>query len=529
MTVVEYGGRLLVIDCGVLFPENDDHPGVDLILPDFDYIQGRLLDIDAIVLTHGHEDHIGAIPYLLGLKDDLLLVGSKFTLALVKAKLVEHGFDPPTLEVREHEVHSFGNFECEFVAVNHSIPDALAVAVRTDAGLLVHTGDFKMDQFPIDGRLTDLRHLARLAEEGIDLLLSDSTNAESFGFVPWERDVGPVLADIIGHASRRVIVASFASHVHRVSQVLQAAQMHGRKVAFVGRSMVRNMTIARDLGYLHIPDDLLIESRSLGSYPPERTVLMCTGSQGEPLAALARMANRAHAIHVEPEDTVILASSLVPGNETAVFRVVNGLVRCGARVLHKENAPVHVSGHANSGELTYLFNLLAPRNVMPVEGELRHLAAAASLARACGVPNDRVVTAVNGDVVDLVDGHAEVVGAVPCGYAYVDGSTVGELSEASLKDRRRLGEEGFVTVVVVLDTASGKLVGVPDVHFRGLADNDALFQPVHSLIEEAVSSAVRDGTLDTRYLQDLVRRTVTKWLSVQHGRRPLVLPIIVEV
>jgi len=390
MTVIEHAGQLLVIDCGVLFPD-EHHPGIDLILPDFTAIADRLDQIQAIVLTHGHEDHIGGVPFLLRLKPDIPLVGSQLTLALVEAKLKEHRITPYTLAVQEGATERLGVFECEFVAVNHSIPDALAVAVRTAGGTLLHTGDFKMDQLPLDGRLTDLRAFARLGEEGVDVFITDSTNAEVPGFVTPEREISSAIDKVFRHAQRRIIVACFSSHVHRVQQVLDAAHKAGRKVAMVGRSMVRNMGIAADLGYLHVPDGILIDFKKLGNLPDDKVVLICTGSQGEPMAALSRMANREHPIDVGTGDTVLLASSLIPGNENAVYRVINGLIRLGADVVHKGNARVHVSGHAAAGELLYAYNIVRPSNVMPVHGEWRHLVANGELAIATGVARDRVV------------------------------------------------------------------------------------------------------------------------------------------
>ena len=460
MTVFEHRGRLLIVDCGVLFPD-PDQPGVDLILPDFAYLEGRLDQVEALVLTHAHEDHIGAIPYLLRQRPDIPLVGSRLTLALVQSKLAEHRLDPVTIEVAEGGRGSFGPFECEFLAVNHSIPDALAVAIRTPAGLVLHTGDFKMDQLPLDGRLTDLAGFARLGSEGVDLLMADSTNAEVPGVVTSERDISPVLDEIFANTKQRIIVACFASHVHRVQQVLNAAVKHRRKVAFVGRSMVRNMGVARDLGYLRVPGGLLVDLRDAEEMPPGDVVLISTGSQGEPMSALSRMAGRDHPIRIAAGDTVILASSLIPGNETAVYRVINGLTRLGARVVHKGSALVHVSGHAPAGELLYVLNLVKPRNFMPVHGEWRHLRAHAGLASLAGVPEGNIVIAEDGVVVDLVGGQASVAGAVPCGYVYVDGLTVGEVTESQLKDRRILGEEGFVSIVIVVDANSGKMVAGP--------------------------------------------------------------------
>src|SRR6476620_2114220 len=461
MTVIEHQGQLLVVDCGVLFPE-EHHPGIDLILPDFDYITDRLDDIAAVVLTHGHEDHIGAVPFLLRLKPDIPLIGSQLTLALVEAKLKEHRITPYTLTVAEGQRETFGPFDCEFVAVNHSIPDALAVAIRTRDGMILHTGDFKMDQLPLDGRLTDLRAFARLGEEGVDLFMTDSTNAEVPGFTTPEKDIAPAIDRVFHQAKRRIIVACFSSHVHRVQQVLDAAHANGRKVAMVGRSMLRNMGIAAELGYLKIPEGVLVDVKKLDDFPDERVVLVCTGSQGEPMAALSRMANRDHRIDVGDGDTVVLASSLIPGNENAVYRVINGLMRLGATVVHKGNAKVHVSGHASAGELIYCYNIVQPKNVMPVHGEWRHLVANAELAVITGVPRDRVVVVADGVAVDLVDGKASVSGAVPCGYVYVDGSSVGEADETLLKDRRILRDEGFISVIVVTVSKTGKQIAGPE-------------------------------------------------------------------
>ncbi|GEA81801.1 ribonuclease J [Cellulomonas uda] len=527
MAVLEFGGRLLVVDCGVLFPE-DHQPGVDLILPDFDYIRDRLDDIEAIVLTHGHEDHIGAVPYLLRLRSDIPLVGSQLTLAFVEAKLKEHRITPVTLAVREGQVEHLGVFECEFVAVNHSIPDALAVAVTTPAGTVLHTGDFKMDQLPLDGRITDLRAFARLGEKGVDLFMVDSTNAEVPGFVAPERGIGPVLDGVFAESSKRIIVASFASHVHRVQQVLDAAAAHGRRVALVGRSMVRNMAIAADLGYLKVPAGVLVDLKAVDDLPDDEVVLMCTGSQGEPMAALSRMANNDHKVSVGAGDTVILASSLIPGNENAVFRVINGLTRLGARVVHSGNAKVHVSGHASAGELLYCYNILRPRNVMPVHGEVRHLVANGALAVQTGVPADRVVLAEDGVVVDLVDGRASVVGAVPCGYVYVDGSSVGGITEAELKDRRILGDEGFISIFAVVSSADGKVLAGPQIHARGFAEQDDVFEDILPELTRTLEDAIAQGATDTHQLQQIMRRVVGRWVSGRLRRRPMIIPVVVE-
>jgi ribonuclease J len=529
MTVLEFDGKLLVIDCGVLFPDVEQ-PGVDLILPDFSPILDRLDDVQAIVLTHGHEDHIGAVPYLLAHKPDIPLVGSEFTLALVEAKLAERRLEPYTLTVREGGRERLGPFECEFFAVNHSIPDALAVAVRTPAGLILHTGDFKMDQVPLDGRITDLAGFARLGAEGVDLLLSDSTNAEIPGFVTPERDIGPVLNAIFGKAKGRIIVASFASHVHRVQQVMDAAYEYERKVALIGRSMVRNMGIARDLGLLRIPEGLLVSLDEATNLPPDEIVFMSTGSQGEPMSALGRMSTGDHRhITIAPGDTVVLASSLVPGNETSVYRVINQLARAGATVVHKDTAKVHVSGHAPAGELLYLLNVVRPSNLMPVHGEWRHLRAHAQLGIESGVAPDRVVLCEDGDVVDLVEGHARHVGKVKSRYVYVDGLAVGDVSESLLTERRILGDGGFISATVVIDSVTGKVVGEPSVSAKGFSEDPEAFSPVIPLLTAALHRSAEDGITDTHQLQQVVRRTVGRWVNDAYRRRPMIVPTVVEV
>jgi len=527
MTVFEYDGKLLVVDCGVLFPE-ENQPGIDLILPDFSYIRERLSDVVAIALTHGHEDHIGAVPYLLKERADIPVVGSKLTLAFTDAKLKERRITAPLVEVKAGMIQKFGPFELEFVAVNHSIPDALAIAIRTEAGLVLHTGDFKMDQLPLDGRVTDLPTFAKLGAEGVDLFMVDSTNADVPGFTTSERDIMPVLDRVFSATSRRVIVASFASHVHRIQQVLNIAMKHERKVAFVGRSMVRNMKLAQDLGYLEVPAGLIVDSKNIEEFG-DKVVLICTGSQGEPLAALSRMANGDHQIRVGKGDTVILASSLIPGNENPVYRVINELTRFGADVVHKGNAMVHVSGHAAAGELLYCYNIVKPKNVMPVHGEWRHLRANAELAIKTGVARTNTIVVDNGIVVDMHDGYADIAGAVPCGFVYVDGQSIGEITESSLKDRRILGEEGFISVVVVIDSQSGKIVAGPDIHARGFTEDQRLFDEVKGMIEKALATAVSGGINGTHQLSQVVRRTVGSWVGEEHRRKPMIVPVVIEV
>ena len=527
MTVFEYKSKLLIVDCGVLFPE-ENQPGIDLILPDFSYIRDRLQDVVGIFLTHGHEDHIGAVPYLLRERGDIALYGSALTLALITAKLKEHRITPLTREVREGGTEDIGPFTLEFVAVNQSIPDALAVVINTDAGRVLATGDFKMDQLPLDGRITDLRTFARLGEQGVDLFMVDSTNADIPGFTPSEREIMPALNRVISSTKRRVIVASFSSHVHRVQQVIDIAAQHGRKVVFIGRSMVRNMKIAEDMGYLHVPADLVIDAKDLDQYD-DNVVLICTGSQGEPMAALSRMANGDHQIRVGEGDTVILASSLIPGNENSVFRVINELTRFGAKVVHKANAMVHVSGHAAAGELLYCYNIVKPKYVMPIHGEWRHMKANAELAIQSGVPRSNTFIVDNGVVIDLVNHEAEVVGAVPVGFVFVDGQSIGDITESSLKDRRILGEEGFISCVVVIDSQSGKIVAGPDIHARGFNEDAAMFDEVKMRIEKALATAVADGNNGTHQLSQIVRKTIGGWVGGEHRRKPMIVPVVIEV
>ncbi|MFD1148785.1 ribonuclease J [Saccharothrix hoggarensis] len=529
MTVFEHAGRLLVVDCGVLFPE-DDQPGVDLILPDFRAIEGRLDDIEALVLTHGHEDHIGAVPFLLKLRPDLPVVGSRFTLALLAAKCREHRQTPRLMEITDGERRAFGPYELEFFAVNHSIPDAVAVAIRTSAGLVLHTGDIKLDQLPLDGRLTDLAGFSRLGDEGVDLFLVDSTNAEVPGFVAPEREIGPVLENVIRKADQRVIVACFASHVHRVQQVLDVAVQYRRRVALVGRSMVRNMGIAVELGYLRVPDGLFVDLNEAMELPEDEVLFVSTGSQGEPLSALSRMARGEHRqISIRAGDTIVLASSLIPGNENAVFGVVNGLARLGATVVHQGNAKVHVSGHSPAGELLFLYNAVRPSNVMPVHGEWRHLRANAALAVATGVAEERVVIAEDGVVVDLVDGKAAISGKVEVGHVYVDGLSVGDVGESTLSDRLVLGEGGFIAITVAVDSTNGRAVAPPTVSGRGFSDDPKALDQAVSLVEMELSRTEAEGITDSHRIAQAVRRVVGRWVAETYRRRPMIVPTIIPV
>lgn len=527
MTVFEIDKKILIVDCGVLFPE-EHQPGVDVILPDLNYLNDRLDDIIGLVLTHGHEDHIGGVPYLLKMRADIPIYGSELTLAFLDAKLKEHRIIGNQYVVREGDRKTVSGFDLEFIAVNHSIPDALAVVIRTVAGSVLHTGDFKMDQLPLDNRLTDLRAFARIGEEGLDLFMSDSTNADVPGFTPLEKDIGPVIDDVIARTPGKVVVASFSSHVHRVQQVLNAAAAHNRKVVLVGRSMVRNMQIAEDLEYLNAPTDIFIDLKDAASIPQDQIVYMCTGSQGEPMAVLSKMANSEHEISVGEGDTVILASSLIPGNENAVYRIIDQLTRLRANVVHKGNAKVHVSGHAASGELLYCYNLLKPKNALPIHGEYRHLIANGNLAKQTGLPDERVHIIEDGWVVDLKDGRAQVMGAVECGMLYVDGKTVGKITEDDLRDRRLLSQEGFISIFAVMDRDSGRIIVGPEIRAKAYAEDDHVFDDVKPLIEKALAEAAGEGVRDTYALQQVIRRTIGTWVNRSHRRRPVIIPVVIE-
>ena len=529
MNVLEYRGKLLVVDCGVLFPE-ETQPGVDLILPDFSWIEERMDDVVGLVLTHGHEDHIGAVPYLLKLRGDIPIYGSDLTLAFVAPKLREHRLPDPGLNVvAEGDRLTVGPFDLEFVSVTHSIPDALAVFVRTDAGNVLITGDFKMDQLPLDRRLTDLRAFARMGEEGVDLFMVDSTNALVPGFITPEREIGPVLDQVFGEATGQIVVASFASHVHRVQQVINAAAHHGRRVAFVGRSMERNMRIAEEKGYLSIPEGIIVDLKGIGELPPSERVYMATGSQGEPMAALSRMSVGSHrTVTIEPGDMVVLASSLIPGNENSVYRVINDLTRLGARVVSKENAKVHVSGHASAGELIYCYNIVQPKNVMPIHGEVRHLVGNGQLAVKTGIDPQNVVLAEDGVTFDLKDGVARVSGIVPCEYVYVDGRSIGEISEDELETRRTLGSEGFISIFAVVEHDSGMVLAGPEIRAIGMAEDDSVFEEILPDVAQALKDAAAPGGQDPYVLQQAMRRVIGRWVARRLRRRPMIVPVVTE-
>ncbi|MCV7193444.1 ribonuclease J [Mycolicibacterium brumae] len=528
MTVFEHLGRLLIIDCGVLFPTHDE-PGVDLILPDLRHIEDRLDDVEALVLTHAHEDHIGAIPFLLKLRPDIPVVGSKFTLALVSAKCREHRIKPVFVQVAEGQRSTHGVFECEYFAVNHSIPDALAIAVHTGAGTVLHTGDIKLDQLPLDRRPTDLPGMSRLGDAGVDLFLCDSTNAEIPGVGPSESEIGPTLHRLIRGAQGRVIVACFASNVDRVQQIIDASVALGRKVSFVGRSMVRNMAIARELGFLNISDEDVLDIGAAEMLPAEKVVLVTTGTQGEPMAALSRMSRGEHrSITLTAGDLIILSSSLIPGNEEAVYGVIDALAQIGARVVTNAQARVHVSGHAYSGELLFLYNGVRPRNVMPVHGTWRHLRANAKLAVSSGVPEENIVIAPNGVSVDLVGGVASISGAVPVGKMFVDGLITGDVGDATLGERLILSS-GFIAVTVAVHRGTGKPAAPPHLHSRGFSEDPKALEPAARKVEAELAKLSADNVTDTARIAQGIRRAVGKWVGETYRRQPMIVPTVLEI
>lgn len=528
MTVFEHLGRLLIVDCGVLFPGHDE-PGVDLILPDLRHVEDRLEDVEALVVTHAHEDHIGAIPYLLKLRPDIPVVGSKFTIALIREKCREHRIKPVFVEVAERQSSQHGVFECEYFAVNHSIPGCLAVAIHTGAGTVLHTGDIKLDQQPLDGRPTDLPGMSRLGDAGVDLFLCDSTNSEHPGVSPSESEVGPTLHRLIRGAEGRVIVACFASNVDRVQQIVDAAVALGRRVSFVGRSMVRNMGIARELGYLRVADSDILDIGAAEMMPAEKVVLITTGTQGEPMAALSRMSRGEHrSITLTAGDLIILSSSLIPGNEEAVYGVIDALAKIGARVVTNAQARVHVSGHAYAGELLFLYNGVRPRNVMPVHGTWRHMRANAALAASTGVPQENIVLAENGVSVDLVAGKASISGAVPVGKMFVDGLITGDVGDATLGERLILSS-GFVAVTVVIHRETGKPAGPAHLHSRGFSEDPRALEPAARNVERELESLAADNITDPARIAQAVRRTVGKWVGETYRRQPMIVPTVIEI
>jgi ribonuclease J len=534
MTVYEAEGSIVVLDAGLAFPR-DEHLGVDLVLPDFAYLRDREEMIRAVVLTHGHEDHVGSLPYLMREVRVPLVIATRLTLALVKSKLDEHGLLREA-DLREmapgDEAVRLGPFRVELIRMAHSIPDAVAVVLETPGGRCVHTGDYKLDHTPVDGQRTDVGMLAEVGNRGVDLLLGDSTNAERPGFTQSERVVGEAFRQIFPTRTGRILVSSFASNVHRMQQAVDVALDCGRKVAFVGRSMRKNANIARNLGYMDVPDDMILRPHELAELPPEEQLILCTGSQGEPMSAMTRIAYNDHpAVSVERGDTVIISAKPIPGNELRVHDAINRLAKMGAEVLHEDNAPVHVSGHGRAEELRTIIGLLRPRAVMPVHGEFRMLAAHAQLAREGGVAADRIVLAENGSVVELADGVPRVVDHVQAGITFVDGLGVGDVHDVALRDRRRLAEDGVLIVVATLASQNGGgLTAAPELIARGFGEAaEPLLDELRAEAARVLGELLDDDVTEIKLLQEHLHDALGGVVYDRTRRRPMVLPVIVEV
>ncbi len=531
MTVFETEGGAIVLDAGLAFPR-DEHLGVDLILPDISYLRDRD-DVHAVVLTHAHEDHVGGLPYLLREVRIPAIYGTKLTLGLVQSKLDEHGLlrSVELREVRPEDGEiSIGPFRLEFVHMAHSVPDNVAVLISTDDGRVLHTSDYKIDHTPVDGVRTDVGKLAELGNRGIDLMLGDSTNAERPGVTGSERLVGEAFRQLIPIRNGRILVASFASNVHRMQQAIDVAVLVGRKVAVVGRSMRKNLNIARNLGYIQVPDETLIKPTDLDEYQPHEVLILCTGSQGEPLSALTRIAYHDHpAVHVEPGDTVIISAKPVPGNELRVHDAINGLAKAGAEVLHQDIAAVHVSGHANSEEIRTVLSLVRPRAVMPVHGEYRMQAAQARMAGEQGVPADSILMCENGTVVELERGKARIVDHIQAGVTFVDGLSVGDLSDVALRDRRKLSEDGVLIVVATLTTANGAVSAAPELIARGFAESGPLLDEMKAEAATVLQGLLSQQITEIKLLQEHLHDGLGQLVYDRTGRRPLILPVVVEV
>jgi ribonuclease J len=532
MTVFEADGEAIVVDAGVAFPR-DEHLGVDLLLPDFGYLRERGRPVRAVVLTHGHEDHVGALPYLLREVSVDEVWATRLTLGLVKSKLDEHGL-LRAAELHEAEPESgpvdLGPFRVGFIRMAHSIPDAVAVVLDTPGGRIVHTGDYKLDHTPIDGLKTDVGRLAEIGNEGVDLLLGDSTNAERPGMTPSERVVGEAFRQIIPQRTGRILVSSFASNVHRMQQAIDVAVQVGRKVCIVGRSMRKNANIARNLGYMDVPEGVLVRPADLEELPPHEVLILCTGSQGEPLSALTRIAYNDHpAVHVERGDTVIISAKPVPGNELRVHDTINRLAKSGAEVLHQEIAPVHVSGHACSEEIRTIISLVRPKALMPIHGEFRMLAAHARLAQEVGVPASSIVLAENGSVVELGPGGPRIVDEVEAGVTFVDGLGVGDVKDVALRDRRRLSEDGVLIVVATVADSNGAVSGSPELIARGFAESGPLVDELRREAARVLDELIRADIDEIKLLQEHLHDELGQLVYDRTGRRPMILPVIVEV
>ena len=530
MTVYEAGGEVIVVDTGLAFPR-DEHLGVDLVLPDFGYLEGRR--VRAIVLTHGHEDHVGALPYVLRELDVDQVVATRLTLGLIKSKLDEHGLGQKSELVEASpgdEPLELGPFRVELVRVAHSIPDSVALVIETAAGRIVHTGDWKLDHTPVDGLRTDVGKLAEIGNRGVDLLLGDSTNAERPGSTGSERLVGEAFRTLFPLRTGRILVASFASNIHRMQQAADVAVECGRKITVVGRSLRKNMNIARNLGYVNVPEDALVRPDEAMELPPHRVLALCTGSQGEPMSALTRIAYGDHpTVEVEPGDTVIISAKPVPGNELRVHDSINQLARAGAEVLHEEIAPVHVSGHACQEELRTMLSLLRPRYAMPIHGEYRMLAAHAKLAREAGVPDERIILADNGTVVELSRGGVRVVDRIEAGATFVDGLRVGDVQDVALRDRRRLADDGVLIVVTTLAASNGNELAPPELIARGFVESDELLDELRVEADRVVRQLATEHVVEIKLLQEHIHDAIGQIVYDRTRRRPMVLPVVIEV
>jgi ribonuclease J len=534
MAALELGGEILLLDCGLSFPE-EDMPGVDLVLPDWEYLRERRDAIRGAVLTHGHEDHVGALPYMLR-EFEMEIYATKLTLGMLKGKLEEHGVTKRAklIEVTPDSGETVaGPFTMRFHRVTHSIPDGVAVAIDTPAGTILHSGDFKLDQTPLDGRVTDLAGISEEGRRGVHLFLSDSTNAEDSGSVPSEREVGPVLEDIFRKARGRIVTACFSSHVHRVQQICDAARAVGRKVAFLGRSMNQNMAVAGELGYLTLPEADVVPLEAIKGMAPDSVVVVSTGSQGEPMSALSLMAAHENKwVKLQPGDTVVLSSSKIPGNETSINRTIDGLYRTGADVFHVPHSAVHVSGHAAGEELQTMLNLVRPQWFIPVHGEVRHLLHHARLAEEVGVPRERILICEDGDVVDVKADRVWISGQVEAGVTYVDGLGIGDVGEAVLRDRRKLAGDGFAIVVVTVDRHSGAILGGPEIIQRGFVydeEGGEILEEGRHRVELRLKETAADGVSDPGVLKDHIRRTLAKHFFEATKRKPVIVPVIMEV
>lgn len=531
MTAFECGDDMVLVDAGLMFPD-DDQPGIDLVLPDYTYVLENEHKLRGIVITHGHEDHTGALPYLLmDLTHKVPIFSSKLTLGLIEGKLAEHNIRSPKFrEVHDGSNVSLGCFSVSFFAMTHSIPGALGVFMKTPAGTVLHTGDFKLDQTPIDGVRPNYQAICKFGKQGVDLLLSDSTNANQPGYTPSEATVGASLRHIIKNAEGRVFVASFSSHIHRLQQVCDCATAVGRKIVVTGRSMLTNTKIARELGYLKVSEDDILDAYELNDIPDDKIVVLCTGSQGEPLSALGRMANGEHkSLSIHEGDTVIISATPVPGNEKSVQGIINSLAKIGCEIYDRSNATVHVSGHGRAEELKLMLAMTKPRYFMPVHGEAVHLRAHAKLGEAMGVPRDHIFILDNGDSLQMRDGVVSVGPSVESGIVYVDGLRIGDTDPVVLRDRQKLAQDGIVTCVVAVSSRSHKVSDV-DVSARGVsfADDERLRAGVEDLVRSTVAKSDK-GSPSVEVLRKAVRNALSNYLWSKTHTRPMVIPVVMEV